>query len=106
MPIKIGEAYYYEGNEAELAAVGNVAVATIGERLFLRGPLVQVGLAEKCVEGAPRGDHSREVAFPLFCWLDADMVIYGIFDLLLCNPGIANVLQHICVLCADSRYVQ
>lgn len=39
MPVKTGEAYYYEGNEPELAAVGNVAVATIGERLFLRGPL-------------------------------------------------------------------
>jgi len=43
VPIKTGETYYCEGNEVELAAVGNVAVATIGERLFLRGPLAFAG---------------------------------------------------------------
>ena len=67
MPIKTGEAYYCEGNEAELAAVGNVAVATIGERLFLRGPLagcfsqIELGLRWRrpwlhaAIEGGARG---------------------------------------------------
>jgi hypothetical protein len=38
VPVKIGDTNYYKRTEAELTAVGNVAVATIGERLFLRGP--------------------------------------------------------------------
>jgi Protein of unknown function (DUF3738) len=39
IPISIGETDYYEGNESELTAAGNVAVTTTAGRLFLRGPL-------------------------------------------------------------------
>jgi len=39
MAIIIGEGDYCEENDAKLAAIGNVVLATTGERLFLRGPL-------------------------------------------------------------------
>ena len=39
VPITIAAADYCEGNGPEWAAVGNVAITTAGERLFLREPL-------------------------------------------------------------------
>ena len=39
LPVDIEEAYYWEGNEPESAAVGNVTVTTTAEWLFLRQPL-------------------------------------------------------------------
>src|ERR1700691_3882532 len=39
VPINIGKADYREENEAEWLGLGNVAIATTGERLFLREPL-------------------------------------------------------------------
>ena len=44
LPIDIEEHEYDEGNEPEFAAIGNVAVTTTNERLFLRQPIAALSL--------------------------------------------------------------